>query len=61
MLKYSNLNCHRKGIPLDVAGFLNPTDIRKPFTSEAGFLNLPVTGLLNLAGVRKPFNSARGR
>ena len=36
-----------KRFPLDVAGFLNSAGIRKPFTSEAGFLNLPMTGFLN--------------
>ena len=47
---FQPLTVVEKRFPLDVAGFLNPTGMRKLFTSVAGFLNP--------TGMQKPFTSA---
>ena len=39
---FEPLTVVEKRLPLDVAGFLNPTGFQKPFSSIAGFLNLPM-------------------
>ena len=45
---FQTLTVVAKRFPLDIAGLLNSASNRKPFTSIAGFLNLPMTGFLNL-------------
>ena len=50
---FQHLTVVEKRFDLDVCGFLNPTGIRKPFTSVAGFLK-PFT---NVAASLKPFTN----